>query len=81
MTNNVCFKDLKYCSKRLKTVVFILLSVVYTAISAQTSERLQVNEPEVETAKEPGSDVEKTVQEEEYNIHKKHNPISTSPFL
>lgn len=76
MTNNVCFKDLKYCSKRLKTVVFILLSVVYTAISAQTSERLQDNEPEVETetAKEPGSDVEKTVQEEEYKIYKKHNP-------
>ena len=74
MTNNVCFDHLNFSSERFKTVVFILLSVAYSAVSAETSAPLKENEAKFEADGEVTVDSEKTVQQEDYNIYKKHNP-------
>ena len=74
MTNNVCFDHLNFSSERLRTVVFILLSMVYPAVSAETSEPLKENEAKLEADGDVAVDSEETVQEKDYNIYKKHNP-------
>jgi len=74
LTNNVCFDHLNFSSERLRTVVFILLSMVYPAVSAETSEPLKENEAKLEADGDVAVDSEETVQEKDYNIYKKHNP-------
>ena len=67
----MCFDHLNFSSERFKTVVFILLSVAYSAVSAETSAPLKENEAKFEADGEVTVDSEETVQQEDYNIYKK----------
>lgn len=63
----MCFKDINYCFKRLRTFVFIWLASGHITVYAQTSGQLQ---EDISNAKSE----DKVNPEKEYNIHRKINP-------
>jgi len=79
---HVCFNDINYYLNQLKTAVFILLFVASAALSAETTSETigpeqakdSAIQPEPEEDKNIEATPEKTDQDEEYHIHKKHNP-------
>ncbi len=73
MTNNVCFKDIKYRLKRSTTFVFILLVSGYITAYAQAPEQLQESVSGSEAGEKAETDIKKTGQEKEYNIHRTNN--------
>ncbi len=69
----MCFKDINYYFKCLRTFVFICLASGYITVHAQTSGQSQEDVSVPESEEKVSIDVEEASPEKEYNIHRKIN--------